>query len=388
MKWVLALVAVLCVSMVALAEERKVDVACYYFPNYHVGEPRHEKEYGRRDWNEWELVKKAKPLFPGHRQPKVPVWGYEDEADPGAMARKIDAAADHGVDAFIFDWYWYGGTPFLEKCLNDGFLKARNCGRIKFALMWANHDWTDIFPVVPGKPQRLMYPGKVTQAEFDALCDHVIRDYFAHPAYWRVEGKPYFSIYELFRLVESFGGVERTRAALDRFREKARAAGLPGIHLNAVVWGVKILPGETVVKNPEELLTKLGFDSVTSYVWIHHVWPEKEVTDYAEWREKYFEYMKRAERQYPVPYLPNVTVGWDGTPRNYQPTRVITGNTPERFGEALQVVKERLEKREQGPRVMTVNCWNEWTEGGYLEPDEEWGMRYLEEMKRVMRGAK
>jgi hypothetical protein len=73
-------------------------------------------------------------------QPKVPLWGYQMGDNPQAMERKIDAAADHGVDAFIFDWYWFDGKPFLEETVNNGFLKADNNDRLKFYLMWANHD--------------------------------------------------------------------------------------------------------------------------------------------------------------------------------------------------------------------------------------------------------
>ena len=76
-------------------------VAVYYFPNYHAD--RRNEEWHGKGWTEWELVKAAKPRFDGHQQPKVPLWGYEDESKPEAMQRKIDAAADHGVSAFIFD---------------------------------------------------------------------------------------------------------------------------------------------------------------------------------------------------------------------------------------------------------------------------------------------
>ena len=88
------------------ADPERPQVAVYYFPNYHPGDPRNTEMKGET-WSEWELVKAARPRFPGHAQPKVPLWGYGDESDPAVMARKIDAAADHGVDAFIFDWYYY-----------------------------------------------------------------------------------------------------------------------------------------------------------------------------------------------------------------------------------------------------------------------------------------
>ena len=115
-------------------------MASYYFGNYHPGDPRNEKSKGK-GWSEWELVKAAKPRFPGHHQPNVPLWGYTDESDPKVMAQKIDAAADHGIDAFIFDWYYYDDGPFLDRPIDEGFLKATNNARLKFAFMWANHDW-------------------------------------------------------------------------------------------------------------------------------------------------------------------------------------------------------------------------------------------------------
>ena len=193
------------------------------------------------------------------------------------MAQKIDAAADHGIDAFIFDWYYYNDGPFLERGLEEGFLAAANNRRLKFALMWADHDWQEIQPRKLNVPLKLLYPGRVSPRTFDKIADYVIAKYFKRPNYWRIDGRPYFSFYELSLLLESFGSAPATRAALDRFREKAKAAGLPGMHLNAVIWGTPILPGEKKPANMAELVEQLGFDSVTSYVWVHHVplsqWP-------------------------------------------------------------------------------------------------------------------
>ena len=90
-----------------------ITVVSYYFGNYHPGDPRNTKTKGAT-WSEWELVKNAKPRFPGHHQPHVPLWGYQDESDPVVMANKINAAADHGISAFIFDWYYYNDGPFLN----------------------------------------------------------------------------------------------------------------------------------------------------------------------------------------------------------------------------------------------------------------------------------
>lgn len=386
----------LCVSLAADKRAEKPvrpTVACYYFPNYHPGDPRNEAFHGH-GWSEWELVKAAKPRFPGHVQPNVPRWGYTDESDPKAMAQKIDAAADHGIDAFIYDWYWYDDGPFLQRGLENGFLRAKNRKRLKFALMWANHDWIDIHPKKLGTPDRLLYPGRITPKTWDTLTDYVVSHYFKQPNYWKIDGCPYFSVYELYRLVQSFGGVPETRDALDRFRAKVKAAGFPDLHLNGVTWGVQILPGEKSARDVGELVRELGLTSVTSYVWIHHVqlaqFPQ---TPYREVMEKYFTYAAGAEKTFGVPYYPNVTMGWDSSPRanqsdpfvsrGYPFMATMSGNTPEAFHDALVRVRDFLSARPAAQRIFTINCWNEWTEGSYLEPDTRSGTKYLEAIKSV-----
>lgn len=372
--------------------EPKIIVASYYFGNYHPGDARNTKIKGK-DWSEWELVKAAKPRFPGHQQPNVPLWGYTDESNPKAMEQKIAAAADNGVDAFIFDWYYYNDGPFLEGALDKGFLKAKNNSRLKFALMWANHDWLEIHPYKLGSPQQVLFPGTVTPENFDKICDLIIKNYFKHPSYLKIDGKPYFSFYELTKLLDGFGSVQETRAGLNKFRAKVKAAGFPGLHLNAVVWGQPILPGEQKPVDAAQLVKDLGFDSVTSYVWIHHVGLPKQQTDYNDVRNSYFRYWTEAEQKFSVPYFPNITMGWDSSPRANQDDKfgnfgypfmnTIGGNTPERFKEALLMTKQRLLTEPNGPRMLNINCWNEWTEGSYLEPDKRNGMKYLEAIRDI-----
>lgn len=375
------------------ASESSVQVACYYFGNYHPGDPRNEVQKGH-GWSEWELVKNAKPRFPGHQQPHIPLWGYTDESDAKVMAQKIKAASDAGIDAFIFDWYDYDG-PFLDDALDKGFLHAKNRSRLKFALMWANHDWYDIHPYHRGTPQKLLYPGKVTNESFDRICDRIIKNYFLQKNYWKIEGKPYFSFYDLGNLVNSFGSVEATRAAFARFRTQAVAAGLPGLHLNAVVWGSTILPGEVAPANYGRLVKELGFDSATSYVWIHHVGLPTLQTDYNWVRNQYFGYWDKVTKELEVPYFPNVTMGWDPSPRaaqdqeygnfGYPFMNIIGGNTPENFQQALRMTKDRLLAQPSGSRILNINCWNEWTEGSYLEPDTVHKYTYLDAVRSVFK---
>jgi hypothetical protein len=374
-------------------------VAAYYFPNYHP-DPRNAQVHGP-GWSEWELVKQARPRFAGHRQPRVPLWGYEDESDPAVMARKIDAAASHGIGAFLFDWYHYEDGPFLERALDEGFLGAPNHDRLKFALMWANHDWLNLHPAGLYETreglQRLLYPGAVSPAAFERITDRVIERYFSHPSYWLIDGAPYFSIYDLPALVKGLGGVKPAAVSLARFRQKTRAAGFRDLHLNQVLWNSGVLPGERAVRQPGEMLTALGFDSFTSYVWIHHAplaqFPE---TGYGWMFEQYLRYWREQAAGVGLPYYPNATVGWDPSPRTVQSdsfvnagytfTPTLGGATPAAFQAALEAIRAEMDLT-HSPRIVTVNAWNEWTEGSYLEPDTHHGMGYLEAIRAVFGGG-
>jgi len=380
------------------------EVAAYYWPNWHA-DARNAQWLGK-GWTEWALVKAATPRFPGHYQPRVPLWGYQDEADPQVMARKIDAAANHGITAFIFDWYYYNEGPALERCLREGFLQAPNRGRLKFALMWANHDYVDLFPVRRGQPIQRWNAGAVTRATFIRATDRIIQDYFSQPNYWRIGGRPYFSIYQLSVLAEGLGGADHLRAALADFRARCRAAGLPGVHLNVVLaykqWDYirhALVPGSpdgaaATAPDAARFLAALGIDSVTSYSWLDRFnIPSSPSFPYAKMGAAAVAQWNEIPAALKLPFYPNVTVGWDSSPRTdqtqafktvgYPHLPVAVGGTPAAFREYLEQARAWLARRPSAQRILTINSWNEWTEGSYLEPDTVNKMKYLEAVQSV-----
>lgn len=368
-------------------------IAAYYFANFHV-DSRNEIAHGK-GWTEWQLVRDARPRFPGHQQPKVPLWGYEDESDPKVFEKKIAAANRASVSAFIFDWYWYDDGPFLARGLEEGYLKAANRKDVKFAIMWANHDWDDIHPAKLGSPPYLQFPGQVNPATFDKMTSHIVDQYFSQDSYLKIDECPYFSIYELYRFVIGMGGSAKAAVELEKFRSKVKAAGFPDLHLNAVTWGVQLLPGEGEAPDLKTLLERLHVDSTTSYVWIHHARLSKfPATEYDELATAYETYRSTAFEELGKPYFPNVSVGWDPSPRACQSDiytqaaypfmPIVQGNTPARFGKALRSAKDFLDSSENlKTKILTINSWNEWTEGSYLEPDIEHQYAFLDQIHDV-----
>ncbi|MDR1598960.1 MAG: glycoside hydrolase family 99-like domain-containing protein [Oscillospiraceae bacterium] len=361
------------------------DVAAYIWPAYTGDEPR-TRVFWPEGMGEWQTVKAAAAKFPGHEWPRKPLWGYVNEADPCVMEMEIGAAADHGVNVFIYDWYWYDRRPFLENCLNDGFLKAKNNGRMRFYLMWANHDASNLWDKrLSHDLDTVIWDAGVDMKEFRKLASRVIGKYFTRDNYYKIDGKPVFSIYDIPKLTRGFGGIDQTREALDWFREEAVRQGLPGLHLQFIMWNERStkLSGAGGAKEvpASGIGPALGFDSFTHYQFVHftdidRTYPEILRDARSEW--------DRLDKAFGATYFPHVSVGWDTNPRFTQlRPGVMKETTPANIEEAFRAAKAFADSRPDRPPLITVNSWNEWTETSYLEPDDRNGYGFLDAVKRV-----
>jgi hypothetical protein len=367
--------------------QKKYDIAAYVWPAY-FNEPRFADIGVFPDGKgEWEAIYNAKPKFEGHRQPRVPLWGYFDEASPEMQEKIINTALDYGVNTFIFDWYWYDNKPFLEDVLNKGFLKAKNNRKMKFYLMWANHTHNSYLdPKNPDK-SKVYWQGAVSREVFDGFTDRLIKDYFKRPNYYTIDGKPVFAIYEVSTFIRGMGGDRQAKEALDAFRKKCVDAGLPGVHIQAILWGnipksLSATPGDQT-QTQDNTVKYFGFESLTNYQWCHFV-PANQ--DYQSWGEQATAKYKDFDEDFSVPYYPHVSISWDPNPRfpeGVQPC--VSDVTPEKFETFLRKAKEYADAHPNQPPLISINAWNEWAEGSYLEPDTEFKYGFLEAVKKVFK---
>lgn len=365
-------------------DKKQYDVAAFVWPSYHPDE--RAKIFWPDGIGEWQTVISNKPKFEGHEQPRYPLWGYINEADPYVAAMEIEAATDHGVNVFIFDWYWYDGMPYLEGHLNDGFLKAKNADKMKFYIMWANHDVNMTWDKRnAGKPNNaLIWKGGVDRKEFEVICHRMIDKYFHLLNYYTVDDKPSFMIYDLKTFVNGLGGVEEAKDALDWFRKEVKKAGYKGLDLQLTMRGggynVTGIAGDNI-GTQAEVVKALEFDGNTHYQYCHFLNIDREYDDinadaYKEW--------DRIDHEYNMPYYPHVSIGWDNNPRfeMFRPG-VVKNNTPKNFENAMKEAKEYVDKHPNQAPLITINSWNEWTETSYLQPCTMYGYDYLETIKRV-----
>lgn len=371
------------------------DVECVaiYYPHWHVYP--HGESWKGIGWTEYEYVRTNQPRYDGHKVPIKPLLGELNDANPKDVEKEIDLAVASGVDVFLYDWYWYCGVKNMEEALEQGFLKAKNNKKIKFALMWANHHRRDAFrsePYVDNNNNPWLY-SRHSESDMMKVIDYCIEHYFKYDNYWKVEGKLYFNIYQIPHFVKEVGGAKKCRELFAKINKKMRDAGLPEIHWAGMVQFEKEL----------SLAKEAGFDSLTSYICFLDKSPKYKknpdvlhYNDYADAHPILWEQMSKGE----LPYSPVACQGMDTTARwkpeitiplkkrIYPYTGIVGYNTPERFKKLLQDAKSFAKNSKGNPKMVTIYAWNEWGEGGAILPSEADGYKYLDAVREVFKENK
>lgn len=362
----------------------------WYFPNWHPT-PFNDMWHGK-NWTEWECVKHATPRFEGHVQPKVPLWGYEDESDPKVFEKKINAAHDYGIDGFIFDFYWFKQGPYRRECLDNGFLGATNNNLCEFSVMWCNHDPIYVHPAAYKHDNCALLDGVVDAELFYEVTQFCIDNYFCKPNYQRVDGKVFFGFWDIGKMIKGFGGLNGCAVMFKDFRDRAKKAGY---ELYLGLANKYLIPG--FMKDKElcnKIIKELGIDTVLDYSWPiragEFTWP---TIEYSKVRKAYFGNIAAEGEFFDVPHCLTVSTGWDSSPRTVQSDMyddvgypyevIVVNNTPDEVQTAFEMSKDLIESGDYCGKMLTLATWNEWTEGNYFEPDEQYGYGFLEAFKKV-----
>jgi hypothetical protein len=356
------------------------DIAAYIWPSYHY-EPRMEHFWPEKD-GEWYTVRRATPRFEGHDMPRIPLLGYQDEADPTVMREHVELAREHGINTFIMDWYWYENAPCFERQLNEGLIPALEGTDSKFFIMWANHDVTNLWDMHTDTTSDVQMSGQVDRGVLEPMFDRVIEKYLSLESYYRIDEKPVFSIFDYPNLVGGLGGIKETIDAFAWMRQRCQEKGMPGLNIQAIArlgrGGVE--GGATLAAGTEfKTARSLGFDSATSYQFAMDGGGEG---DYVTWADKSMSAWENIEAAYGT-FFPHVSIGWDNTHRNPSMKTAVLNATPDSFEACLWKARRYVDQHPDQAPLVTINSWNEWTEGSYLLPDMRWGYRYLRAVREV-----
>lgn len=364
-------------------------IIAFYLPQFHVI-PENNEWWGK-GFTEWVNVKKAKPLFKNQYQPRIPKDNYYyNLLDNEVKQWQVKLAKENGIYGFCFYHYWFDGHMLLQKPVEQ-FLNNKELN-IPFCICWANEPWTKAWV---SKDDSVLieqrYGGK---KEWKQHFDYLL-PYFNDNRYIRNNDKPLFIIYRPEQ-------IECINDMIDYWQELAIKSGLLGIEIayQHIAFDLLEKKDESRFDYNLEYEPLYALNDFLSSEKKHLINLLKKIDDmiFKIFNKKLSDLYLRKVRTYNyddiwescLKHQPTSSkcisgafVDWDNTPRRAEKGVAYIGATPEKFKKYM--IKKIQKTREiYNTDMMFMFSWNEWAEGGYLEPDEKFGDEYLKAIKEAL----
>ncbi|HCR32854.1 MAG TPA: hypothetical protein DIV57_05715 [Stenotrophomonas sp.] len=354
----------------ALPTPLPATLVAFYLPQFHTF-AENDAWWGK-GFTEWRNVTRALPQFEGHIQPRLPAdLGFYDLRNPQVMRDQAKLAAEHGIGAFCFYYYWFSGRTLMEDPLQQWL--ADDSIDLPFCLCWANENWARRWD---GRDEDILI-GQQHSAEDDLAFIAHVAPYLRDRRALKVDGRPILLVYRPHLMPDA-------RATAERWRSWCRDHGVGEIHL-AYVQGFerpdpRDIGFDAAVEFPPNMSNPA---SLSAQQWLLN--PEFN-GDVRDWRELAAEIGARPLPDYPL--YPGVNPGWDNEARRSGRGRVYLHASPRGYRDWLRrTVHERLAAAPQDQRLVFINAWNEWAEGAVLEPDARLGHAWLQATREALSPA-
>lgn len=347
-----------------------VKLLAFYLPQFHTI-PENDAWWGK-DFTEWTNVRPARPLYPGHDQPRIPGdLGYYSLEDAAVRERQAELARSHGIHGFCYYFYWFGGKRLLHKPLDD--MLRSGTPDFPFCVIWANETWTRRWD---GRDKDILLEQTYGEDDARAFARELI-PLFQDPRYIRVDGKPMLLIY---RPADIPDPVRYTRLWRDVWRD----AGVGEVHLVCAL--------TTRYSDP----LRAGFDAAVEFP------PHKSVFAYPRKLDPdtvgltpgfsgeaydYREFVTNSLRS-PEPHFSlyrTLMLRWDNTARLKTASTMFMHCDPTVYTLWLaRTIARAIKTHPVAERFVFINAWNEWAEGTYLEPDVTYGDQFLQATRSTL----
>lgn len=372
-------------------------IIALYLPQYHAI-PENDKWWGK-GFTEWTNVKKAKPIFDWQVQPKVPLnHNYYNLLDRKTVEWQTELANKYGIYGFCYFHYYFKGKKLLEKPAEN--LLAWSDINQKFCFFWANDSWCRTWTAVKGGTTWATEDEKNNAADDGMLMRQTygnkedwishfnyLLQFFKDDRYIKVNNKPMFFIYNISK-------IPCAKEMFATWELMALENGFDGVHIVSVNEGDNDIPQiEAIAHYGFHKASRSAFSGIVSkaankvrrnvgsMLGIDRY--QKDVWQY----EKMWELVLSVKPYGKVQNYPGAFVNYDDTPRKGASGTVMKGVTPDLFEYYLRKQIKRAEKIFHSEYIL-LDAWNEWGEGNYLEPDEQWKYKYLEALHRALEKEK
>jgi lipopolysaccharide biosynthesis protein len=352
-------------------------IIAFYLPQFHPI-PENDLWWGK-GFTEWTNVGKAKPLFKGHYQPKVPTdLGYYDLRLPESRQAQVDLAKEYGIYGFCYWHYWFGnGKRLLETPFNEVLRLGKP--DFPFCLAWANHSWKDKQFKKGGNDKLLIkqeYPGEQDIiGHFNTLLPA-----FKDLRYIRVRNKPIFMIYNP-------GNIPEVRNFIRIWQKLAQQNGLDGIHFVAhlndksEIQTYRTKGFDGIVVNSNSDYFKANFSLVhRAYLKLMRViFKKAKILDFRIVSSYHIIEENSLGYCYPC-----VISNWDHSPRSGRSGYIQINATPKILKRNMLRALKVIKNKEEEDKIIFLKSWNEWAEGNYVEPCLKYGRGYLTAIREAL----
>jgi len=367
-------------------------IIAFYLPQFH-SIPENDKWWGE-GFTEWTNLKKAKPLFEDHYQPRIPLNNnYYNLLEDDVMEWQVNLAKKHGVHGFCFYHYWFNGHLLLEKPLKN-FLNNNNID-FPFCMSWANVEWTQAW--VSKEDNVIMKQEYGDKSNWKEHFDYLL-PFFKDSRYIRVDDKPMFTIYKPDE-------IKHCKEMMEYWDELAKNNGLKGItfvfqHYSSLInknfdpkmfdYGIEYEPFYSFYTYDNKLKKvainiKHAVEYVARKVLRKNIISIRSVLRKEDYNKVWDKIIERGKKHRgDLNLFPGAFVDFDNTPRRANKGIVATGANPQDFEKYLSRHINNA-KNNYKQEYMFLFAWNEWTEGGYLEPDSKYGYEYLEAIENALK---
>lgn len=364
---------------------RKTKVIAFYLPQYHP--IKENNEWYGEGFTEWTNVGKARPLFKGHYQPRVPAdLGYYDLRIAEVREKQVELAKEAGISAFCYYHYWFGnGRKLMEKPL-EAVVKSASPD-FPFCLCWANHsfykkDWNSNTQQLD---QKLLMEQQYLGEEDHINHFNYLLPIFKDKRYYRIDGRLPFVIY----MPQDFPNLENFKTL---WNDLARKNGLPSFFFMTYTINKNYLEREPFVSFDAVLLSLINnsfYKGNFSYfkrvkmrikeILGNYVEKPQLVYNYADIIDSLTDPVEKKENVFPV-ICPN----WDLSPRRGTGGLIFHNSSPELFKKHVRNALELIKDKREEYQIIFLKSWNEWGEGNYMEPDIKFGKGYIQSLGELL----
>lgn len=360
-------------------------VMCMYLPQYHTF-PENDEWWGK-GYTEWVAVKRGRPLFKGHVQPRVPLDNRYYDLKNEAVETwnwQAELARKYGVYGFSVYQYYFKGKTLMADPLR--ILLEHPEIDIKYNICWANESWTRTWYGLSS--QVLMAQEYGDESDFRAYFDYNL-PYFKDERYVKVNNKPVLQIYRSF-------DIDKLSKMLECFNKWAIEEGFDGIYTivgntaqtletrTEYIDGYYFFEPGYTLKHDFSAAHKLCYNaSVFLKSMINKLIKDENKRFLERGIPAKWIYDAIEKRDYRENEYPGLIPDWDNTPRRSYKGLVYKGTTPQDFERVLL----SLSKKVTDDSFVYINAWNEWGEGAFLEPDENRKYAYLEAVRRCAKNG-